>query len=481
MLGAGGEPIAVTIGNDVSSRDIEGANPLYIPQAKIFAGAARSGPRSPSPTTGTRRGRSGCGSRTPTARELFAGETSTDRMKRSPRELAEWAVRDNPIPPGSVLLTGTGLVPPDDYTLAAGPRRRDRDRGHRRPHEPGRRLIGTVPDDRDDRSAEPARRGRTTSAAAWVPAASGETYTKVNPMRPGRDGRRVLLVERGRRRRRSRRRRGCVRRLGGAADGAPRRVSHRRGGRARGARRAGRARHEHRDGQAAARGARRGRARRADPALRRERGVPLGRRALRAGGDRRAGLDAPPAGRRRRADHAVELPDRDSDLEARARAVYGNTVVLKLAYEAPRTGLHIAEAFAEAELPAGVLNVLTGRGSTVGAALVQRPARARDLVHRLRRDRPLRARRGDAARQARPARARRPQPADRARGRRPRPRGRGRLRRRVLVGGPEVHRDAAHLRPGRGLRRRSRPSCSRASSAARSATRSTPTSRSARS
>ncbi len=51
--------------------------------------------------------------------------------------------------------------------------------------------------------------------------------------------------------------------------------------------------------------------------------------------------------------------------------IYGNTVVLKLAYEAPRTGLHIAEAFAEAELPPGVLNVLTGRGSTVGAALVQ--------------------------------------------------------------------------------------------------------------
>ena len=69
--------------------------------------------------------------------------------------------------------------------------------------------------------------------------------------------------------------------------------------------------------------------------------------------------------------------------------VYGNTVVLKLAYEAPRTGLHIAEAFAEAELPAGVLNVLTGRGSTVGAALVARSARARDLVHRLGRDRPL--------------------------------------------------------------------------------------------
>jgi acyl-CoA reductase-like NAD-dependent aldehyde dehydrogenase len=50
--------------------------------------------------------------------------------------------------------------------------------------------------------------------------------------------------------------------------------------------------------------------------------------------------------------------------------IYGNTVVLKLAYEAPLTGLHVAEAFAEAQLPAGVLNVLTGRGSTVGAALV---------------------------------------------------------------------------------------------------------------
>jgi aldehyde dehydrogenase (NAD+) len=53
--------------------------------------------------------------------------------------------------------------------------------------------------------------------------------------------------------------------------------------------------------------------------------------------------------------------------------IYGNTVVLKLAYEAPLTGLHLAEAFAEADLPPGVLNVLTGRGSTVGAALVRAP------------------------------------------------------------------------------------------------------------
>ena len=53
--------------------------------------------------------------------------------------------------------------------------------------------------------------------------------------------------------------------------------------------------------------------------------------------------------------------------------MYGNTVVLKLAYEAPLTGIHVAQAFAEAELPAGVLNVITGRGSTAGAALVRDP------------------------------------------------------------------------------------------------------------
>jgi 2-dehydro-3-deoxy-D-arabinonate dehydratase len=120
VLGEGGDPVAVTIGNDVSSRDIEGANPLYIPQAKIFAGACAIGPAlavpddwdAPFPIRLRISDASGA--------ELFAGETSTARMKRSPHELAGWAMRDNPIPPGSVLLTGTGLVPPDDYTLAPG-------------------------------------------------------------------------------------------------------------------------------------------------------------------------------------------------------------------------------------------------------------------------------------------------------------------------------------------------------------------------
>jgi 2-dehydro-3-deoxy-D-arabinonate dehydratase len=122
VLGEDGEPVAVTIGNDVSSRDIEGANPLYIPQAKIFAGACAIGPElvvpddwdAPFPIRMRIIDANGD--------ERFDGETSTARMKRSPRELADWLMRDNPVPPGSVLLTGTGLVPPDDYTLEPGHR-----------------------------------------------------------------------------------------------------------------------------------------------------------------------------------------------------------------------------------------------------------------------------------------------------------------------------------------------------------------------
>ena len=109
----------VTIGNDVSSRDIEGANPLYLPQAKVYAGACALGPAllSPAPSEPLdlrMRVRDARGA------ELFTGETSTSRMKRSFEELVDFLVRDNPVPPGSVLLTGTGLVPPDDFTLEPG-------------------------------------------------------------------------------------------------------------------------------------------------------------------------------------------------------------------------------------------------------------------------------------------------------------------------------------------------------------------------
>ena len=129
--------------------------------------------------------------------------------------------------------------------------------------------------------------------------------------------------------------------------------------------------------------------------------------------------------------------------------IYGNTVVLKLGYEAPRTGLHIAECFAEAGLPAGVLNVLTGAGSKVGRRARLEPGRAGDLVHGLGRRRPRGAERGDRPQLPRAARARRPQPAHRDGRRRARPRRRGGVRGRLLVGRPEVHRDPPDPRPGR--------------------------------
>jgi 2-dehydro-3-deoxy-D-arabinonate dehydratase len=120
VIGEDGKPVAVTIGNDVSSRDIEGANPLYIPQAKIFAGACAIGPALLAPEDWDAAFPIRLRITDAAGAEVFAGETSTAKMKRSPRELVEWVVRDNPIPPGSVLLTGTGVVPPDEYTLEPG-------------------------------------------------------------------------------------------------------------------------------------------------------------------------------------------------------------------------------------------------------------------------------------------------------------------------------------------------------------------------
>jgi 2-dehydro-3-deoxy-D-arabinonate dehydratase len=122
VLGERGAIAGYTIGNDVSSRSIEGENPLYLPQAKLFAGACALGPAvlaaDDAPAVFEIRLRiTGA-----EGEELFAGETSTARMKRSFDELVSWLRRENPVPPGSVLLTGTGLVPPDDFTLKAGQR-----------------------------------------------------------------------------------------------------------------------------------------------------------------------------------------------------------------------------------------------------------------------------------------------------------------------------------------------------------------------
>jgi 2-dehydro-3-deoxy-D-arabinonate dehydratase len=120
VLGTGGAPVAVTIGNDVSSRDIEGANPLYLPQAKIYAGACALGPALLVPVDWgvpfdielRILGHAG--------ETVFEGRTSTASMRRPITELIEFLRRDNPVPPGTVLLTGTGVVPPDSVTLTQG-------------------------------------------------------------------------------------------------------------------------------------------------------------------------------------------------------------------------------------------------------------------------------------------------------------------------------------------------------------------------
>jgi 2-dehydro-3-deoxy-D-arabinonate dehydratase len=120
VLGEDGGLAALTIGNDVTSRSIEGENPLYLPQAKIYAGCCALGPALLVPDDWE----------APLSIEMrivdrdgsvaFHGRTSTERMRRSFAELVRWLLRDNPVPPGSVLLTGTGIVPPEDLTLRPG-------------------------------------------------------------------------------------------------------------------------------------------------------------------------------------------------------------------------------------------------------------------------------------------------------------------------------------------------------------------------
>jgi 2-dehydro-3-deoxy-D-arabinonate dehydratase len=120
VLGEGGAIAGLTIGNDVSSRSIEGENPLYLPQAKLFAGACAIGPAMLVPDDWSAPLEVRLRISDAAGEELFAGVTSTARMQRSFEELVGWLLRDNPVPAGSVLLTGTGLVPPDDFTLQPG-------------------------------------------------------------------------------------------------------------------------------------------------------------------------------------------------------------------------------------------------------------------------------------------------------------------------------------------------------------------------
>jgi 2-dehydro-3-deoxy-D-arabinonate dehydratase len=112
--------VGYTIGNDMSSRDIEGENPLYLPQAKVYDRSCSLGPAIlvcsaplPSSTEISLQIHRG-------AKQVFAGSTSLSSMKRDIKTLVDYLYRDNSFPNGCFLLTGTGIVPPDSFTLLRG-------------------------------------------------------------------------------------------------------------------------------------------------------------------------------------------------------------------------------------------------------------------------------------------------------------------------------------------------------------------------
>ena len=113
--------VGYTVGNDMSARDIEGDNPLYLPQAKVYDGACALGPvitlaeampRLDDVAIHMTIGRGG--------KTAFEGTTSLTAMARSFADLIEWLGRENQFPEGVLLLTGTGIVPPDDFALVPG-------------------------------------------------------------------------------------------------------------------------------------------------------------------------------------------------------------------------------------------------------------------------------------------------------------------------------------------------------------------------
>ena len=114
------EIVGYTVGNDMSSRDIEGANPLYLPQAKVYDRSCALGPgilirKEAMPTTTQIRLEILRADRTE-----FSGTTTLAELKRDPATLVEYLFRDHSFPHGCFLLTGTGIVPPDSFTLHSG-------------------------------------------------------------------------------------------------------------------------------------------------------------------------------------------------------------------------------------------------------------------------------------------------------------------------------------------------------------------------
>lgn len=121
VVGMHNEIVGYTIGNDVSARDIEGENPLYLSQAKIYKGCCAVGPviTTPEEIGNSRDIEIEC--KIYRKGELvFDGKTNSSRMKRTVDELCSYLCRDNPAPMGTLCLTGTGVVPPGEFSLEHG-------------------------------------------------------------------------------------------------------------------------------------------------------------------------------------------------------------------------------------------------------------------------------------------------------------------------------------------------------------------------
>ena len=115
------EIVGYTIGNDVTSRSIEGENPLYLPQAKIFDKCCAIGPCLVTPESlGDPHALPIRCSIHRDGEEVFSGETSTSQMARRCEDISDWLHRHNPVPDMTVVLTGTSIVPPPDFTLLEG-------------------------------------------------------------------------------------------------------------------------------------------------------------------------------------------------------------------------------------------------------------------------------------------------------------------------------------------------------------------------
>lgn len=115
------EIIGYTIGNDMSSRDIEGQNPLYLPQAKVYNRCCALGPyiRLAEPTFNPLALAVSCVIKR-RGQVVFTGQTNTNRIHRALPDLAHYLGRCNSFPNGALGMTGTGIVPPDIFTLSAG-------------------------------------------------------------------------------------------------------------------------------------------------------------------------------------------------------------------------------------------------------------------------------------------------------------------------------------------------------------------------